>query len=290
MDKETVTASGAQERFDLQLPGGTVPVRTYGSGRPVLLVHGISADHSEWTAVAALLARDHLVVVPDLLGRGASAPDPDADYSLAAETGRLRRILDALEIRRPLVAGHSAGASLALSLAAQRPVAGLLLVSPVTPWTSRPRVLGALRHARVRGLVEPLLRVCRRPLTRYILTRRVYGESPPSIADAVRRYAEPYSSPERGRALLKVLGEWNPAELAGLFVPAGVTARVLSGAADRRIELRHAERWAAQLGAPCEIVSGAGHGLTEEAPRRVEVVLRQIEAIADRAQLQPRDR
>ncbi|MGI9038943.1 MAG: alpha/beta fold hydrolase, partial [Gemmatimonadota bacterium] len=116
-------------------------MRILGDGPPVLLVHGISADHSEWIRVAEGLAGDHRVIVPDLLGRGASRPYADADFSLAAETDRLVAIVEAVGVERPLVGGHSAGASLALSLARRIPVAGLLLVSPVTPWTPRPRIL-----------------------------------------------------------------------------------------------------------------------------------------------------
>lgn len=294
-----MTASDAQEPFELELPGGTVTVRTLGRGDPVLLIHGISADHSEWAGVARGMSRDHRVILPDLLGRGASVPEAGADYSLAAETDRLLRVLEAVGAERPLVAGHSAGASLALALSRRIPVAGLLLASPVTPWTPRPRILGALRHGRVRRAVEPLLRVCRRPLTRYILTRRVYGERHPSIPDAVRRYAAPYEAPARGRALLEILSAWDPAELAGLAGPPGVETRVITGAADRRISPAHAERWATALGASCEVVPGAGHGLTEEQPDRIEEVLRDIEASAGcaaragrtaRAEPEPRDR
>lgn len=284
-----MTPSGAQEPFDLKVRGGTVSVRILGNGPSVLLVHGISADHSEWIRVAEGLARDHRVILPDLLGRGASRPEADADFSLAAETDRLLEILEAVEAGKTLLGGHSAGASLALSLARRIPVAGLLLVSPVTPWTPRPRILGALRYPSVRRLVEPVLRVCRRPLTRYILTRRVYGENHPSIADAVRRYAEPYVAPERGRALLRILSAWDPGELADLAGPTGVETRVLTGGADRRISPGHAGRWAAALDAPCEVVPGAGHGLTEEQPERIEAALRDIEA-AREAKPEPRDR
>lgn len=277
-----MTPSDAQEPFDgpldLKVRGGTVSVRVLGDGPPVLLVHGISADHSEWIRVAEGLARDHRVILPDLLGRGASRPDADADFSLEAETDRLVAIVEAVGAERPLVGGHSAGASLALSLSHLVPVAGLLLVSPVTPWTPRPRILGALRHPSVRSVVEPVLRACRRPLTRYILTRRVYGENHPSIADAVRRYAEPYAAPERGRALLRVLSAWDPAQLTAFEGPTGVETRVMTGGADRRISPAHARRWAAALAAPCEVVPGAGHGLTEEEPERIEAVLRNIEA------------
>ena len=277
-----MTVSAAQEPWPpvgptwLEVAGGSFPVWTAGTGPPVLLLHGVSADHTEWNEVARGLARDHLVLLPDLLGRGVSRPLDTSEFSLAAETERLLRLLVELGIERPLVGGHSHGASLAVALAGRVELAGLMLVSPVTPWTRRPAILDLLRYRSARRVVEPLLRTCRRPLTRYILTRRVYGERPPHLGDAVRRYATPYTDPARARALLRVFRDWRPADLDELAVPAGLTVRVMTGAADRRIRPADVERWAEYVGAPCTVLDGVGHGVTEEAPGRVEAMLRDI--------------
>ncbi|HSM08338.1 MAG TPA: alpha/beta hydrolase [Gemmatimonadota bacterium] len=261
----------------IDVAGGSLPVWTAGAGPPVLLLHGISADHTEWDAVARGLARDHRVLVPDLLGRGASVVDASAGFSLADEVDRLAALLAASGARRPLVAGHSHGASLGLALAGRVELAGLVLASPVTPWTKRPRVLDLLRFPVVRRAVEPALRTCRRPLTRYILTRRVYGEHRPHVGQAVQRYAEPYADPSRARALLRMFRDWRPDELARLERPAGLRVAVVTGAADRRIVPADAVRWAERLGASCTVLPGAGHGVTEEEPARVEAVLRHVE-------------
>lgn len=249
---------------------------TAGAGPPVLLLHGISADHTEWAAVARGLARDHRVILPDLLGRGASRPDATAGFSLKEEVDRLTELLGRLGARRPLVGGHSHGASLGLALAGRMELAGLVLVSPVTPWTKRPRVLDLLRVPVVRRAVEPALRTCRRPLTRYILTRRVYGEHRPHLGDAVRRYAAPFADSSRAGALLRVFRDWRPDELERLERPDGLRIGVVTGGADRRISPTDAARWAARLGASCTVLPGAGHGVTEEEPARIESALRDI--------------
>ena len=260
----------------MDVPGGRLPAWIAGDGPPVLLLHGISADHTEWEAVARGLVRDHRVLLPDLLGRGASRPDAAAGFSLTEEVDRLVVLLAALGARRPLVGGHSHGGSLGLALAQHTDLAGLVLASPVTPWTRRPRVLDLLRAPLVCRIVEPALRTCRRPLTRYILTRRVYGEHRPHVGDAVRRYAAPYADPSRARALLRVFRDWRPDELARLEKPDGLRIGVVTGGADRRIAPADAVRWAERLGASCTVLPGAGHGVTEEEPARVEAVLRDI--------------
>lgn len=261
----------------IDVAGGTLPVWTAGAGPPVLLLHGISADHTEWNSVARGLARDHHVLQPDLLGRGASVVDSSAAFSLTDEVDRLVTLLETLDVHRPLVGGHSHGASLGLALATRVELAGLVLASPVTPWMKRPRVLDLLGVPAVRRAVVPALRTCRRPLTRYILTRRVYGEHRPHIGEAVRRYAAPYADPSRARALLRVFRDWQPGELARLERPAGLRIDVVTGGADRRVAPGDAIRWADRLGASCIVVPGAGHGITEEEPARVEAVLRGTE-------------
>lgn len=299
-----MTLSGAQEPnrpaelVRVRVPGGDVPVRALGSGPPVLLLHGLSANGSQWLAVARRLAPELRVLLPDLLGRGDSCPEPDAEFSLSSEVDRLVHILREFGIadasRPPLVAGHSQGAALGVALACRIPVSGLVLVNPVTPWTRRPPALDLLRRPLIRGAVEPLLRACRRPLTRYILTRRVYGRAAPSIEDAVERYAEPYGSRDRGRALLRVLRDWHPDALEPMR-PDGVPIEVLAGSADRRIAPEEASRWAARLGAGFAVVDGAGHAVTEEAPERVAEVIRSLaagprnRADGDTANRQPRE-
>ena len=282
-----MTLSGAQEpRGDprprhVTVTGGRLPVWEVGRGPSLLLLHGISADHTEWLDVGRRLTGEFRVLAPDLLGRGASRSEPGAMFSLEAEVARLEELLSALDIERPFVAGHSHGASLALALAERFPIAGLLLASPVTPWTRKPALVRLLESGIVVRLVEPVLRICRRPLTRYILTRRVYGEHPPHVDDAVERYAAPYAEPARARVLLRILRDWNPRALEGLAPPPGVAIRVVTGAADRRIAAFDAARWAECLGASFTIVDGAGHGLTEEAPARIATLLRELAAGVD---------
>lgn len=254
----------------IPLADGEVRLRTVGRGPPVLCLHGLSAHGGVWDAVAPRLADRFTLHLPDLPGRGDSEPRPDLSHGLDEETARIRGLLSAIGVAPVVTVGHSQGAALALALAAEDAGgAGLVLVCPVTPWTRRPAVLGLLRSATIRRCAAPLLAGLRRPMVRWILRSRVYGEPGRADAEAVERYAAPYADPRRVRALLRSLADWRPEELEGRLPARPPPARVLAGGRDRRIPPRDARRLAGALHAVLEVVADAGHLLPEEAPAAV---------------------
>ncbi|MBI1886723.1 MAG: alpha/beta hydrolase [Chloroflexi bacterium] len=100
-----------------------------GRGRPVVLLHGLASTSHIWDLTAPLLARRFRVVALDQRGHGESAK-PDHGYDFDTVTGDLRAFVAALEFERPVLVGHSWGASVALRYAAGHPdgVPGLVLV------------------------------------------------------------------------------------------------------------------------------------------------------------------
>jgi pimeloyl-ACP methyl ester carboxylesterase len=93
-----------------------------GSGPPVVLVHGLFGSARTWDAVAAELARDHRVLVPDLLGFGRSARPHDVERLWAeAQADALAQALHRGGVRRAAIVGHDYGGPVAVSLFARRP-------------------------------------------------------------------------------------------------------------------------------------------------------------------------
>jgi len=89
-------------------------------GAPLLLIHGIGDSSRTWEQIIPLLAREHLVVAPDLLGHGAS-DKPRADYSVAAYANGMRDLLAVLGIDKVTLVGHSLGGAVAMQFAYQFP-------------------------------------------------------------------------------------------------------------------------------------------------------------------------
>ncbi len=281
-----MTCSRAQESLPEEAAGGrsnpttSLSASVEGSGPDLLLIHGLSAHRGEWDDVTSLLRDRFRVVRPDLAGRGSSTADGADRYRLEDEVARLNLLAEELGMRRPIVAGHSQGAALAVALCARRRCRALLLVNPVTPWTRRPPVLALLKYELVRRAVAPVLRHYRRPLTRYILTRRVYADPARTTEDAVTKYSAAYATQERTLSLARVLADWRPSDLAAYDSPAGVPVHVLTGGLDRRIPAEAARRWSDRLGGPCTVLEHCAHGVPEEAPARVVELIFELDRIS----------
>lgn len=100
----------------LSVAGLELFVEDLGAGPAILLAHGMWCDGSMFTALAADLARDHRVIIPDLRGHGRSAV-PEAQWTIASLADDLATILDTLHIPRVTLVGFSMGGMAAVEFA-----------------------------------------------------------------------------------------------------------------------------------------------------------------------------
>jgi pimeloyl-ACP methyl ester carboxylesterase len=126
------------QRIAVPVRGGDLAVGIWGpdDGAPVLAVHGVTASHLSWPFVAAHLAGIRLIA-PDLRGRGCSNGLP-GPWGMPQHADDLAAVLDALNIDRAVVLGHSMGAFVSLVLANRHPdrVVSLVLVDGGLPFTA----------------------------------------------------------------------------------------------------------------------------------------------------------
>ncbi|BCB90066.1 alpha/beta fold hydrolase [Phytohabitans suffuscus] len=122
-------------RISVPADGGDLTVGLWGDGAPVLLaVHGITASHLAWAAVAGRLGGAGTLAAVDLRGRGGSAELP-GPYGMARHAADCVAVLDALGVPSTVVSGHSMGGFVALVLADLYPerVSRLVLVDGGPP-------------------------------------------------------------------------------------------------------------------------------------------------------------
>ena len=87
---------------------------------PLVCLHGITAQHRAFNALARYLASSRLLVGVDLRGRGDSEK-PGSGYGLEAHARDVARVLDHLDADRGVIVGHSMGAFVALTTARSYP-------------------------------------------------------------------------------------------------------------------------------------------------------------------------
>jgi pimeloyl-ACP methyl ester carboxylesterase len=118
-----------QERR-IEVSGLTLRVREWPTdGPPIVLAHGLASNSRIWDDVAQILARRYRVVALDQRGHGLSDRPTDG-YTFDKVVGDLLGLLDALDLERPVLVGHSWGGNVVLAFGAAHPdrLRGLVLV------------------------------------------------------------------------------------------------------------------------------------------------------------------
>lgn len=88
----------------------------HGDGeRTVILLHGLFGLSANLGPLGRELARDYRVILPDLRNHGDSFHDESMNYPVMADD--VRRLMDAFDIERASLVGHSMGGKVAMQLA-----------------------------------------------------------------------------------------------------------------------------------------------------------------------------
>jgi pimeloyl-ACP methyl ester carboxylesterase len=119
-----VTANGVQ-----------INIRERGKGAPSLVfLHYWGGSSRTWDGVVSRLADNHRSIATDHRGWGESEA-PETGYGLADLADDARGVIEALNVDRYVLVGHSMGGKTAQLLAARRPAGlrGLVLVAPSPP-------------------------------------------------------------------------------------------------------------------------------------------------------------
>ena len=243
---------------------------------PVVLIHGWGCSVYVFRRnMPALADAGFRVIAVDLKGHGLSdkpiAPD---EYTIDSLVEHLRDILDALELERPALAGHSLGASLIYHFASRYPGRAqcLGLLSPVG-LNGVP--LMRLYRALTPKVLTPLLRQIQPRLIVKLALRRVYGRRARFTERDVEEFLAPSQFPEYALAMRELLHnyDWTAArnrELATLDLPAvGVW-----GALDHLMPDNGMGIYVSLLPRiVLRVIPEAGHIIAEETPHEVNAAL-----------------
>jgi len=119
---------------EIRLADVTVTLDDKGEGVPVLLLHGFPATRHLWSRVVpSLTDAGFRVLVPDLVGYGASEAPPGVRVDMAAQGRWMLELLDVLGLDRIAVVAHDVGSAAAQLMVASAPrrVRGLVVLDGV---------------------------------------------------------------------------------------------------------------------------------------------------------------
>ena len=112
-------SNGDQE---LQLPQGTIRYREYGSGEPIVFVHGLLVNGQLWRKVVPLLAGRYRCLVPDWpLGSHAVPLSAGADYSPPGLARLIADFIAALGLKEVTLVGNDTGGALCQIVVTEHP-------------------------------------------------------------------------------------------------------------------------------------------------------------------------
>ncbi|HTH61048.1 MAG TPA: alpha/beta hydrolase [Paraburkholderia sp.] len=105
---------------EVQTNGSTLHVRIGGDGPAVVLLHGYAETGDMWAPLAAALAPQHRVIVPDLRGLGLSSK-PDSGFDKKNQARDIAGMLEVLGVDEIDLVAHDIGNMVAFQFAVQHP-------------------------------------------------------------------------------------------------------------------------------------------------------------------------
>ncbi len=250
-------------------------VQQTGSGEPLVLIHGLATTGAIWSSVTPALARRRQVVTLDVPGFGES-PAVGSGFDLEAVATRIARGLAARRLPTPFdLVGHSLGAGIALTLAAQRPqsIRRLVLVAPAG-LSAYPAAATRLLATGIDGLFA--LRRALAPLTELDWGRRLLlafaaADGAAIAPSQARLMVDASASATRSADAFTAIAA---ADLRPLLAQVRAPVGVIWGAADRTIrpQLADAVR-EVRPDADIVIIPRAGHVVMIEAPEAFAAAL-----------------
>jgi pimeloyl-ACP methyl ester carboxylesterase len=252
----------------------------YGSGAPVLAVHGLGACVYSWRKLKGRLP-DHKLILIDLKGHGESPKPRDTHYAIPDQAELILKFIREQDLQNLTLIGNSYGGAVsllvAITLCKEEPgrLSKLILIdsggyNQDLPWhlrILRAPVLGWLAL----HLVPPSINALTVLLYSYYRKRQITWEQ-------IKAYAKPIGSPGGRYALLKVAKQAVPdnfEELTSQYPSISVPTLIVWGREDRVIPLAIGEKLDQDIpDSGLVILEQAGHVPQEEKPEET------IEAIA----------
>ncbi len=268
------------EEHWLELPDGRMRYLKAGSGRPLILIHGLMGYSFSWRFAIPALAPHATVYALDNLGAGFSTGTDGLDSTVGATAERVLQFADALGIKDFDLLGTSHGGGVAIMVAAICARRGrmepngvrlrrLVLVAPVNPWSPHGKRLAPFLSSPVGTLLFRNTIERGRSLDS-VLLRRLFSDVTKIPPDSLQGYRLPVIKNHALRHAARIVKSWT-ADLEELekALPRirDYPTLLIWGTRDRAVDFQSAEPLRRNFRNVLLVaLEGVGHLPYEEAP------------------------
>jgi 4,5:9,10-diseco-3-hydroxy-5,9,17-trioxoandrosta-1(10),2-diene-4-oate hydrolase len=268
---------GCEEGF-VEVAGARVYYLHAGSGRPVLLVHGLVGSSANWRNNIAAVAKHASVYAIDLVNMGKSERVEGLDPGLSASANRIVAVMDALDLAEADIVAHSHGGAVALMLAALYPrrVRRLILFAPANPYCRSSDPIVRIYSTWWGGFLARTLPYLPAPIQRIALGQ-MYGGADRVVDSCLREVVDGLRKPGTLRHVLGIVRGWSTerAKLkSALRRVRRISTLLVWGDRDCTVSLSSAIKLHRKLRASeLVVLPGGGHAIFEETPEEANRIM-----------------
>lgn len=249
---------------------------TYGSGDPILFLHGLGGSTYSWRYMIAPFSSERQVILIDFRGEGESPKPNDNHYSILEQGDLIHQFILEHDLKNLTLVGNSYGGAVSLLLAIRlckedpSRLSKLVLIDSGGYPDHLPMFLKILRAPIIGWLAVHLLPA--KTQIRMVLKKSYYD--PSKITNQqVDAYASPLASPGGRHALLEIGKRAIPKDIQSYidrYPTISVPTLILWGDDDRVLPLLIGQRLnSAITNSRLEQIKFAGHIPQEEQPDAV---------------------
>ena len=244
----------------------------YGSGDPILCLHGLGASMFSWRHFIAPFSQRNKLILVDFKGCGKSPKPADTHYSIEEHTNEIYKFIISENLTNLTLVGNSLGGAVALLLAVRfseeepNRLSRLVLIDSAADKRYMPAHFKLVRS--ILGL--PIIYLSPTKLAVKMVLRRCYYDKNKITSKDGAAYATPMASPGGRHALLQTVRQCIPPnadELLAKVKTITVPTFILWGREDRIIPLKVGELLHQAIpNSTLEIIEQCGHVPQEEKP------------------------
>lgn len=246
----------------------------------VVLLHGFGASLESWTDLEPMIAAHHPVLRLDLKGFGLSSKPRDDRYSARDQADVVAAVLRKLDVRRPVLVGHSFGGGVAyatylrLRSEGDQRTAALVLIDASVSEQELPFYIIALRSTFTRWLMYTFTTADWRA---GLVLKRAFATDSAITPERIRRYSKYFDLPGSHYAYERSAEQIVPPDIAELeqgLKTIAVPTLAIWGTDDRIVPVDAAERLRRDVpGIVVKLVPATGHVPHEERPAETARIL-----------------